>query len=1280
MVPYRHLADLVLLPYERQLIDALGCTEAEYKQFVRHLQDKATARPAEYALVPDIQNGPLVVTAAAAAASGGALVAGSLTVLGGVLLSTAIGLTLSAISFLLTPKPKAPRSTTQLDLGGNSGASRFSPTSGFDSAQNLAQYGTTVPIVFTKRIQVPGQTSGGLLISPALVWSRMKSWGSFQVVEIATVAGQGPMAKPDRSGLFLGNNAIDGIFEGDFQFYWNGGYKTQVPDSRLYGINLRYGTLGTPALPGPQENAFVTPTSQGVADTGFCGAFSPTNQTSFGVYSGIPNGTPYRPNWEITQPLEGQSSEALDKVVTDQQKFIETKLQYTHPFGGLPAGSDDRLKAGMPGTGRNYARHVGVLSHNGYIMANPQLQVVNGLPYEFIGNLTEERTVQVNDIIEVVVGYGRQNPGPFPVIGVAKSPPRLQDIVSSLDAEAEQFDSAIVRGQTYMIGRATWQVIERESRVYRPGDAPIIIKMKCIDVWGGQQATIGIVAPQILSEAGAIYSRDIPEVFYPILRVDFAHVRNNRPCDVTELGIRSQVWTKFNGITNFNTLPAPFFLSDYNRKSIQVREGKNSSYARRTSFFALDVRPANNEDTRATTANDGFVFLGLFAVTGNTPQDIYSFIRITHPSNQLFEYKLRPYNSAVLALESGGDVDIFELNGAGTPYQERTVTTYMGTFKFGGRGKYIKAKDAFTHSQMAVVPELIGDLQYGEWTEAVSGVEFLGAFTTADGTAIEWNTLSNIMSLAAGLDPYFDNLPVGSTKIVDNWIYERDAPKIVNMRLYLRAYERAKADTPRNKWWEITKTEVISFAGNWTPGEVFSKNAATFSGVQYGFRYRVTTQSEYQEFTAPVSATRIFEVYSGIAEVSHYGDLITHSCDNGPEHQVVYVNESITENETVAYNGLAMAGLKMRSSNSLQSLDQLRCYIRNGIEVELLTDGGTGSSNLFTDLVWYLATNKDIGLGAIINPELLDRDQLAATGRYLRANRLFFDDAIADSINFRSFIAEKAPSLLCYTAIRNGKLSIDPALPVGSDLKIGAVKPPIAAMFTDGNIIADSFSLDWLNLEERKMFQAAVIFTRSPFNQLSRQETVLVRYDESGAAELPIEEFNLPHISNEFHAITAAKYFLSLRKHVTHTITFQTLPYGLALAPGQFIMVAVEMSPYNPSNNGIVQPDGTVISVQPLTDGSYSVNAWERETTEVRTATLTVTNGIATNLRNSVFSIINSNVTEQIYQVDALDVNTDGIVTIKATNFPVDASGATVIGADIVSENTFIIVGDGAPS
>jgi hypothetical protein len=67
MVPYQHTADLVLLPYERQLIDALGCTEAEYKEFVRQLQNKAYSATGRVRTGARYSNGPLVVTAAAAA-------------------------------------------------------------------------------------------------------------------------------------------------------------------------------------------------------------------------------------------------------------------------------------------------------------------------------------------------------------------------------------------------------------------------------------------------------------------------------------------------------------------------------------------------------------------------------------------------------------------------------------------------------------------------------------------------------------------------------------------------------------------------------------------------------------------------------------------------------------------------------------------------------------------------------------------------------------------------------------------------------------------------------------------------------------------------------------------------------------------------------------------------------------------------------------------------------------------------------------------------------------
>jgi hypothetical protein len=76
---------------------------------------------------------------------------------------------------------------------------------------------------------------------------------------------------------------------------------------------------------------------------------------------------------------------------------------------------------------------------------------------------------------------------------------------------------------------------------------------------------------------------------------------------------------------------------------------------------------------------------------------------------------------------------------------------------------------------------------------------------------------------------------------------------------------------------------------------------------------------------------------------------------------------------------------------------------------------------------------------------------------------------------------------------------------------------------------------------------------------------------------------------------------------------------------------------------------------------------------------LTITGGIATNLRNSVFSVVSSNVTKQVYQVDALDIDQDGIVTVKATNFPVDTNNRSLIALDVLSSSAFNIIGEGGP-
>ena len=342
MVPYRRYADMPLLPYEKQLIEALGCSEAEYREFVQQAERRAYAQPAGYEHIPDVRGD--VVT---------------------ILVNLVIGIALSAAAYLLTPKPKldSAAAVKQRQLGNKGGRENYAPAYGFDAVQDLATYGSVVPIAFTRReTHAAGYSTGGLLISPSLVWSRLKSWGSFQILEMVAIAGQGDMAKPDLAGIFLGNNALDSAFADFFQFYWNGGYEATGTNSRLRGANLRYGLLRTPAAPDYSAEAFTCPTRNGVDDTGFCGAFTPSNQTRFGVYGGIPNGTPYRPNWEIISVLDSSDENTQLQQITNQKKFVEPYLRETHPYGG-GAKSSRLSQSGMPGTGRNYARHIGVISH-----------------------------------------------------------------------------------------------------------------------------------------------------------------------------------------------------------------------------------------------------------------------------------------------------------------------------------------------------------------------------------------------------------------------------------------------------------------------------------------------------------------------------------------------------------------------------------------------------------------------------------------------------------------------------------------------------------------------------------------------------------------------------------------------------------------------------------------------------------------------------------------------------------------------------------------------------
>ena len=282
---------------------------------------------------------------------------------------------------------------------------------------------------------------------------------------------------------------------------------------------------------------------------------------------------------------------------------------------------------------------------------------------------------------------------------------------------------------------------------------------------------------------------------------------------------------------------------------------------------------------------------------------------------------------------------------------------------------------------------------------------------------------------------------------------------------------------------------------------------------------------------------------------------------------------------------------------------------------------------------------------------------------------MFFNGALSQPVNIRSWIAEKAPNLLCDFILSDGRFTLKPALPVtsGGEIDTGAV--PIKQIFTSGNILEDSFKLDYIDAEERRLFKAVVRYRAEKENQLPGETTVTVRWGE-GDGQVPIETFDLTDLcTSRDHAVLVGKYFVALRRRVTHTCSFSTTPYGLDLAPGDYIRVVTESSPYSSVRTGTIAADGTITLATSIEDGSYDIIYYATSNDpgdSVEETTINVTNGKAQDWSiAAIFSLVETVSSENVYRVEQLTLNQENTVEIVASEFPCDNNFSSLIAQDI---------------
>ena len=247
-----------LLPYEHQLIDALGVTKEEYLDFVakQHIYTDE-----KEGTILDARNWEIIVVAL-----------------------TVLGILFQVAAALLMPKPAIPK------MGAGQPATRdevFAPRFGFNSAQQLAAYGDPVNLVYANAQANP---EGGVRVASALIWSAVQSYGNSQLVQLLFVIGAGGIDAIDETRSAFGQTALRDLVPQNYWTYFasntTGALRNRFLRPALYSNvqtadPTRFGT--------GQENPYrIRVDSNGAKSEGFSHAYSPTSAATFGVYGVVP--------------------------------------------------------------------------------------------------------------------------------------------------------------------------------------------------------------------------------------------------------------------------------------------------------------------------------------------------------------------------------------------------------------------------------------------------------------------------------------------------------------------------------------------------------------------------------------------------------------------------------------------------------------------------------------------------------------------------------------------------------------------------------------------------------------------------------------------------------------------------------------------------------------------------------------------------------------------------------------------------------------------------------
>jgi len=1126
----------VLLPYEAQLCDTLGISEKEYFQFVELAEVACHERKKGYEHIPDINAGPAVLAALPAfmttTAIPGVTTALTLSAAGQII----VGVAISAIGYLLTPKPKTPEAPPTLTLGGVQGRSRFAPQSEFSSIQELAVLGTFIPLVYSRK---------GVRVNGQLLWSHLKTTGTGQILSVITLFSNGELGQePDFKSFAIGTNFLTDFSKRKLALYFSNGAsvfnrltasdkysETLAPDG--HNLTNRGVNEFDSSDPFKVREIIGTTTSSFTFNEDFSSAITQVNKSSFGVFEPMPNAMGYRVPWEVIMFPDGMKGDVK------QDNFVKN-IKVLHKYPRL---------CGIVGTSTQLSKSV---------------SVGDVITYRITGGLREA--------VFEAEGTGADDGKPANKF----SPWGSKDAKSVINTTRENVDDLLQIGEQYLVGSALATCTEvTDGRIWRPEKGFSKDYKLTIDEAGFIDQ---------FTDADIKNLAHHPFEVMTIQKVSIGTISNIRSSQVTEIGIKSKVFRRINGFPNVNAMVSRDEQVRYEQRGGGIGLGSMTKFVDRLSFFKLEGKPQ--------TQNNYQDLIGeVLCIRGTSPVELYNTFQI-NTGGVLYDFRfvplngnfvLRNFNSALqvshngeLKLRNNAVINVFfnadtillpgisgftdvergfagnaitnnpewvrgglgtTVGGGGVVGTGGPVTSFNrfdnGENKPSATENFVAFFDSsdvnkspnqsgslansYFNTNNGVVAILNQGASLWEWTFLYGGTEIplSISFTTLPGvypigkfaepvTGTDGTRRKFALASSTPPDSSRPNL-FALIKQVDQGINLNETTSIVSaqnigntsgtgLKVSLTKIVPSSGSTyyswqisePGDGYFTGDKVRILDGGGIVAEIELV---AVERDGIDDGTSGGVDANDAYWKLVSLNPNNVIADYYLYDSEDS------SHS--SGAEHQIVFMNEikHFREPRKINYPHLAIAGLRINSTKEINSFSQLSALIRKGIKVKrLISNSGTfieheggsatfDSTNNFVEIAHDLLTNEQYGAAELIGIRGVNRGEMQQAAFYCLRNGFTWDGVIDRRFNLREFIFENAAFNLLDFSVKGGQFSLRPAFPVKSDQTINydATTDPnggidIRALFSDGNM--RNLQVSFLTPEEREVFKATILFRK----------------------------------------------------------------------------------------------------------------------------------------------------------------------------------------------------------